>query len=65
MFDEDMDSGVQSVKREIGLCNQENVHIPELRVEEHMELMCLLRHLPKEQIHQEINSILASVGLLD
>ena len=63
VFEEDLDEGMRGVKREIGLCNQDNVHIPELRVEEHLRLMCLIRHMPQERIAEEIGSILRSVGL--
>lgn len=54
---------ISSVRKTIGLCNQQDILYPDLTVEEHMELMGKIRGKSGVELYAEIQETMSKVGL--
>jgi len=49
---------VDQVRRDLGLCQQHDVLYENLKVREHLEMVCRLKDIPDKDMEEEVNSIL-------
>eukprot|EP00036_Acanthoecidae_sp_10tr_P009012 CAMPEP_0182928582 /NCGR_PEP_ID=MMETSP0105_2-20130417/15659_1 /TAXON_ID=81532 ORGANISM="Acanthoeca-like sp., Strain 10tr" /NCGR_SAMPLE_ID=MMETSP0105_2 /ASSEMBLY_ACC=CAM_ASM_000205 /LENGTH=1795 /DNA_ID=CAMNT_0025066587 /DNA_START=139 /DNA_END=5526 /DNA_ORIENTATION=- len=61
----DVTTDVKGVQRSLGICPQHDVLFDTLTVQEHLQFFCRLKGVPASQVQDEVNSMLASLKLLD
>ena len=63
VFGNDINYDIDNIRTSLGLCQQFDVVVEELTVEEHLRLMCGLRCLDKSTWDERINEALDHVDL--
>lgn len=51
------------VRKNLGVCPQQNLLIPQLTCREHLSLFGHLRNIPEEELKEQIETLLADVAL--
>lgn len=49
----------------MGICPQNNILFDDLTVKQHLEMFCIFKSVPKEEIDREINKIIKDFNLED
>ena len=57
--------GLDSFRKYLGICPQHDVLFDDLTVEEHLEMFCVFKSVPKEKIENEINKIIEDFDLVN
>ena len=57
--------GLDNFRQFLGICPQHDVLFNDLTVEEHLEMFCVFKSVPKEIISKEINKILLDFDLIN
>lgn len=56
---------MQDVRRQLGVCPQQDILFPDLTVEEHLSMFAAFKGVPQESIAKEVESMIQSVGLTE
>ena len=63
VFNLDMFDDVDEVRKLIGVCPQFDILFDQLTPKEHLELFCMFKGVPAEQVNQEVSKTLTDVDL--
>ena len=58
-----VETDMQSIRKDLGVCPQFDVLWPTLTAREHLELFARFRGVPESEITREVNDKIAAVGL--